>query len=1372
MVLMDVFNHVLANPRPSLDGDGAQEQLLAYQEALTLFHDSSSVNVLTIPAGAGSGKTRTLVSTIIGLLRLGVPPELIESISFTNASADDFQARLITDLAALADEQTEDIKICNMGFSTIHKHAIDLLKKLEPHVGGVAYYFEDAGVSNNVNNPRSLEQESKEKAIKLAFYSSVVYGHHDIDLLASLQPFIDEDDSETRFILGNIKNKNHRELAEEFIRKDMMSDAGLGAFTNIDDNTPDFCLAVATDALMRLSLETRAFSMIEKRQRFGLPQFLMVDEAQDLDLIQLLYLRALALNGVSILMVGDPRQTLYEFRNSVSEWPFDSQFMQALFAGTEVTARISTSPLRTNYRSRREIVELAENISEAFVRYSTASDSKNVKAIHDPAESVVRSHHYESHDSAQNSEKNAPAVQLIEGAKTEEIDFLRPKPKASTAHPRSGPLSRLTKRATELTSESLSSADITALKRKITHIQIPNLCGGKHQLHIENAIHTLYERACLGESVAILTRNGLKPADIRYLRLVLKKKFKDIDNPSSLRINQINSEKNAPLSNYWFYGFDNDVHQEVPFSSMLIGAAIHYYLSWDKEASDEVRSRGLREINSIYPAGTITEAGTRNERKSMEDSIAVELSPYTSALVANASDYFPDATSHEVAHQLDSLKILMARFVTDVLMRYSVILWEAYQGKMLKHQPCRFQYTAIMRNPERGVFQLRPLNETKRFFKLFWEAVVSTPFQLSSEDRSLMERCGLSPEWMTVSTNLLNFPEELSIWKDEIDITGKIIDSEIKSRLDDFILQRELIHEQFSKLYHHKTRTYLREIAKEVGHLIRLDPSSEPDAVLIAGYEYFRGARKKARLNTWSKESRNKDSFMGLFEDLENGMRDINIKSKPKPKEDGDALKIPTITVTTVHSSKGLEWDHVMLFFPQATAPKNKDASGAAKDDSFKSVRDLLYVAVTRAIRTLTVVIGSDKNYKELPTNTCMLIAKHLTNELARDKALFDRKVEFNNLAAKRDGAVKKEVHVELQTSHSELEKALSCRLHHHVQHNRNLSSMVPLTSPSYSFFFHTAMSAICAGLIGQRLSIPDDPIADITQVLDHLATKPDLNEKLVYDALMANVECQINDLMQSMIPMYYLSGGKRFYEVMEYYTRNFAGQLASIVVGSHLFQNLLMAKRLPGHKIWIEKPLKDVLTIDEDGEKSYYPVLGIPDIKIAGPEINYVCDYKTVETPTDPEGELLQDTLLHISEKTFVQINLYQRLNKGITNAASLAEVIYVPDITLMEGDEIPSGPLPLPAFNNNAQYRVRSKLENAVVLYTDRFDQQRLDQTVESIADLRFQASANLESLSRDLFKPAPLIGTHAETEVTKDNCLRCPSAVHCQKNKKMEI
>lgn len=1361
MIFMSTLGYVRDNPCPSLDEEGPREQLGAYQEALTNFIENQCVTVLTIPAGAGSGKTRTLVATIIGLLRIGIPPENIESISFTNASADDFQKKLISELAKLTEKGSESLQIANLGFSTIHKHAVDLLKKLEPHVGGVAYYFEDSEMSGDVNSPDRQEQSAKEKAIKLAFYASIYFGNTSCDLIDALMPFIEKENSEERFILSNIKSGDHRQEAENFICRDFMSDAGLGAFTNVDDTDPDFCLAVATDALLRLHSQTIQHDRDEKQQIFGLPAYLMVDEAQDLDLIQLLYLRALALNGVSILMVGDPRQTLYEFRNSVSEWPFDSGFMSALFAGTGVKARISKSPLLTNYRSRNEIIELAEGISQKFVEYSQVSSSKNVKKIYDPSESVKPSHYYKSDIQGENRDKLASAIRFIEGAKTDQLDLLKPEPKRKANSKKlAGALGRLAKRQDVLTkSEDLLESN-KALKRKLTHIQIPNLCGGDNQADIESCIFNLYERAKKGESVAILTRNGQKPEDIRYLLNVLKKRYKDIENPSSLRLDQINSEKNAPLSSYWYLGIDQQANCEVPFSSVLISAAIHYFFSWDKEASDEVRNQGMKEFNAVIPSSTTHEAIERNFKYAPEASISIELNPFVSALIANASDFFPYVNSQEIIQQKEALVKLLARFVISVLMQYSVVLWERSKGSVYTHQPCRFQSVAIVWDRTKGSFKLRPLSKTKRYFKMFWQALVNTPFQLSIDDRALIERCGLSPEWMNVSTTLLNYPEELINWKDDIERHGGSIDSVVKSRQDDFIKQREVIHEQFSKLYHHKTRTYLREIAKQVGRLIRLDPSSSSDYVLLAGYEHFRAARQKARLSTWKKEGRNKTSFAGLFEDFQTGLRDINLKSRPKTKNNVADEKIPIITMSTIHSSKGLEWDHVLLFFPQAT---NRD-----KNSSFKSIRDLLYVAITRAKRTLTVVIGSDKNYKEVETNTGMLVAKHVVSDYAREQGLFERTIELNSLVIE-DNEKQKEPDVELQTSHSELEKALSCRLHHYIQHSRNLSSMVPLTAPSYSFFFHTAMSSICAAFIGQRLPIPDDPVMLITRVIDSLANKSDITEHQVYESLMKNAEQSINELMQSMIPMYFLSEGDDYYEVMTYYSHNFANQLASIIVGSKLFQNLATAKRLDNHQIWIEKPIKDVRNQIVEGTTLYLPILGIPDIKIAGPQINYVCDYKTVATPLHMEGELDGDTLLHISEKTFIQLNLYQGLLNRVDSDSYVAEIIYVPDISVMEGDEIPVSPPPLPKFNNDAQFRVRANLRSAVILWTEQFDKKRFDDTIDKISDLRFQTNVNLEHLSGALFCPAPLVGEYSEVEVTIDTCHRCPSAVHCQKYKK---
>lgn len=1369
---MSTFENVLRHPRPCLDESTVCEQLGAYQEALQLLFESDLTTILTIPAGAGSGKTRTLVSTIIGLLRLGEAPDQIESISFTNASADDFQAKLISNLAELVQQGDESVKVSNLGFSTIHKHAIDLLKKLEPHVGGVAYYFEDANSSTSLSSPQNADDAALEKATRLAFYASIVYSGPNKGLLKALEPIIQADNS-GRFVLPNMKTDDHLELAHEFIKKESMSDAGLGAFTNIDDTDPNFCIAVATDSLLRLALETTHYSTEEKRQRFGLPKYMMVDEAQDVDIIQLLYLRALALNGVSVLMVGDPRQTLFEFRKSVSEWPFLAKFMSALFEGTGVAAKISTSPLETNYRCRAEILKCAEDLSEELREASDGHPSEKIDPIIDPPESVVRGHHFISGDPDKDADKKAPAVRFFEGNKTEDLDFLLSKAPPKASEKLKGPMSRLSRRLESEDDSGLSEEKKKSLKRKIQNLQIPSLCGGKNQVEIESAILELYERARLGESVAVLTRNGLRSEDLKYFRSVLRKVHKDIDNPNSLRITQLNSEKNAPLSGYWFLGSDMTAHNETPFTSVMVAAAIHYCLSWDKYASDEMKISGLKEFSMVTPAASVDEANRIHDKSKPEEAIAYELSPYVGALITNASDLFPMVSRGDLLAQEAELTRLLSRFVKDVLMRYSVLLWEAFEGRVFSLQPCRFQAIAVTRNKARGLPQIRSLMDSKRFFKMFWEALVTTPFQLSKADQGLLKRLGVNLEWLTPYTSLVNFPEELSILRETSEAEGAKFDSEVKSRFDDFIHEREVIHEQFSKLFHHKVRLYLRDIARQVGRLIRLDPESDPEFIMIAAYEHFRDARQKARLSTWSKEDKGKIKFMGLFEDLQAGLRDVQVKSKPKrnnkvrnspSKEDGNdsSTRIPEIVFTTIHSSKGLEWNHVLLFFP----PGKSDTKS-----SFKSVRDLLYVAITRAERTLTVIIPSDKNYKkDKPTNSPMVVARHIVYQYAKENDLFGRAIEFDSLVKDDSEPTDQKPEVQLQTSHSELEKALSCRIHHHIQHDRNLSSMVPLTAPSYSFFFHTAMSSICAGLIGQRLPINDDPVAEIVKVIDGLAIEPNLTEDRVYQALMKNVENELNDLMTSMIPMYFLSGGKRYFEVMTYYSNSFARQLASIAVGSRLFQNLLVAKRVPGHRIWIEKPVKDVMTIEE--HNVYLPVLGIPDIKIAGPEINYVCDYKTVQYRPDASGELSEEALLHISEKTSVQINLYQGLVRREGHVNHDAEVIYVPDITLFEGDEIPYQQPTLPPFNNNAYYQVRSNLKSAVVLATDHFDEERFEQTQYCIDELRITSAENLERLPSSMYSAAPLIGDNDMVEVTYDTCRSCPSAVHCHKRKKPDM
>ena len=132
------------------------------------------------------------------------------------------------------------------------------------------------------------------------------------------------------------------------------------------------------------------------------------------------------------------------------------------------------------------------------------------------------------------------------------------------------------------------------------------------------------------------------------------------------------------------------------------------------------------------------------------------------------------------------------------------------------------------------------------------------------------------------------------------------------------------------------------------------------------------------------------------------------------------------------------------------------------------------------------------------------------------------------------------------------------------------------------------------------------------------------------------------------------------------------------------------------------------------------------------------------------------------------MQINLYQGLLDKSHQAAPYSEIIYVPDISLMEGEDIPEASPPLPPFNNSAQFRVRSNLKSAVVIYTESFDLDRFESTADNIAELRYQAEEHLNALPVAIFTPAPLVGENCTTEVTEDTCQSCPSAIHCAKKK----
>lgn len=1321
---------VLARPYPSLDQNTQQFQFNAYQHAVHLLLTSTTPIMHAIPAGAGSGKTRLCVAILNALLGSGYQAEEIEAITFTNAAANDFRRKHIESLVHAPDDL--GIEAENISFSTIHSCAMGLLKKLQPHMDGVSYYFEDASTGS-----QNDDDSARKQATELALYATVVYGDQGNELLDTLADFPEDDN---RLILDDLAYGDHLAKANKLIKQEMATDVGLGAFTNMNDGSPDFCIAVATDSLMRLYKSN--IDIATKRRDFGIPAFLMVDEAQDLDFLQLLLLRAMALNGTSIIMVGDSRQTLYEFRQSLSDLPFQPKFMADFVKGTPIVSTISPHALKTNYRCRKEIIEAAEDVSRLAVTYmherlQRDNDVTHLAEIGDPPFVATGVPFIVD---ANRDEKCLPAITVLEG---QPVDVIMEKPSARPK-PTLGALGRLPEYA-EPTNVGPKN------RKKKTRSQILSLSGGSNEALIKKHIVSLFERAKAKETVCIITRNNQRETDLAYLRQVIGEVYpEDI---GSLEFNILNPQKNFPLSEFWFINKDNRAVNELPFTSVMIAAAITYIMSYDKRTQETVQKKGMKPLKSVF----ITPEGIREklDKNKHIETIAEEIRIFFDAFLSKADKLLPDADEHGLKDSLDSLRMIAARFTFDVIAQYGQLLWK--KVNVPTNHPCRFQDMACQYVKEGNLgFVIRPLHETKSYLKTMWRAISSTRFGIGHEDRRAIEMAGFSPEAMTPATDLINFN---SMINDHCLISGR--KHGLSDRREDFIRDREAIYDEFSRLWHIKTRKYMRSIAKELGKAVRNDSEAPEIAYrkLVCDTSFF-DAKKEAGLNITTKPD--KAEYGGLFSDFASAMSKDVVFVKKDSKEDTSKGKI-RINMTTIHSSKGLEWDHVLFYFP---TPSPHDYTS-----SFKSARDLIYVAMTRAARTLAIIIKKHQKLKETPKDTCIKVFTEVMHQWAKAKGLHNRLIDYGSPMPEVNN---KSVTVFDETSHSELERSQACQMHHYYQDMRNVSTMVPLTTPSYAFFFHSVMSSICAALINQRIAAVDDKATVIAQIIE-LAVSRKMGETDTFALLREKGHDEIYVFMECMIPLYNLGDSNRHKALMTYYVDSFTHHLAAITHGSQLFKLLLKYRDNPQYKISIEKSVRRVL-VAESGQR-FMPIMGIPDIKIEGPELTYVADYKTVpnlDGKKDEKDKAKEKASLivyeaSLSKKTEQQINYYQGMVPAQQHGNYLAELLYVSSLGVMDHEDVPKACIPLPHIGQGRNYKIVAGVEHARILYTNIFDKDQFTETMGQISMLRETYKTNKER-PHNMFRAEPLIEDCGE--VTDDQCGQCASGVHCSLNKSMKI
>ena len=283
-------------------------------------------------AGAGSGKTRTLVYRVARLIDLGIPPSSILLLTFTRKAAQEMLERVGV-LIGLRSQQVSG--------GTFHSTANLLLRRYGQPVGlESGFTILDRGDSEDLLNLlrgqlglSDIGKRFPRKHTIAEMFSKTA------NTLESLEDIVLNEYSHFgNFLTELTKLQTAYELAK---RQRQLVD--------YDDLLVKLLELLVVDEYARETIS----------QSF---KYILVDEYQDTNRLQASLVRNLAATHSNVMVVGDDSQSIYAFRGATFRNIMD---FPDLFPGTTLYK------LEENYRSTQPILQLAnELIAAAPERYS------------------------------------------------------------------------------------------------------------------------------------------------------------------------------------------------------------------------------------------------------------------------------------------------------------------------------------------------------------------------------------------------------------------------------------------------------------------------------------------------------------------------------------------------------------------------------------------------------------------------------------------------------------------------------------------------------------------------------------------------------------------------------------------------------------------------------------------------------------------------------------------------------------------------------------------------------------------------------------------------------------------------------------------
>ena len=269
-------------------------------------------------AGAGSGKTRVIIHRIAYLLGMGVQPERILAVTFTNKAAHEMRDRV---RSFLPSAHTEGIHLF-----TFHAFGLRMLRSARKAFG----LSPSASVIDDSDRDTMLRQVRADMAV-----TEKDLAQEEVDLFLMQVKGCGADPRTVAAPLGFRKAALLEETLDQYTRRLRLADA-----LDFDD-----LILLPVTALSRDE---------ELRRRFaGQFDYIMVDEYQDTNLLQFRLLELLARDHKNLCVVGDDDQSIYGWRGARVEniLEFDTHFPGARIV-----------KLTRNYRSEANILKLANAV--------------------------------------------------------------------------------------------------------------------------------------------------------------------------------------------------------------------------------------------------------------------------------------------------------------------------------------------------------------------------------------------------------------------------------------------------------------------------------------------------------------------------------------------------------------------------------------------------------------------------------------------------------------------------------------------------------------------------------------------------------------------------------------------------------------------------------------------------------------------------------------------------------------------------------------------------------------------------------------------------------------------------------------------------